>query len=245
MDLNNFPDEMLLYFRRDIKLNNKITLHQPTIGEIIEFGEQRYFSVAKTLVTIPSDVKPELFDIGIDYEEISDYELFCMLVTGLSKEDTHLLLGDLDFQKFKLCVDNTNGEKVLYDETTGTVIDRRIHLFISKYICKLHGFKQKVEHAANKYTKKVLIDYDRQRKEMESKKPIESSLLPMISSLVNSPGFKHDSQSVLKIGYYELNDSLRRIQLIKNTDALLHGMYSGMIKTEDIKQKDLDWMRRL
>ena len=39
MDLNNFPDEMLLYFRRDIKLNNKITLHQPTIGEIIEFGE--------------------------------------------------------------------------------------------------------------------------------------------------------------------------------------------------------------
>lgn len=245
MDLNNWPDEMDLYFCREVPLNEKIVFHQPKIGQIVDFGEQRYFSVAKTLVTIPSDLKPELQDMGIDYEEVSDFDLFCMLTAKLRPEDTHLLLGDLDFRKFKLCVDSSNDEKVLYDESTGTIIDRRIHMFISKYVCKLHGFKPKVEHAANKYTKKVLIEDDRQRKLMEAKKPYESPLLPIISSLINSPGFKYDSKSILDIGYYELQDSLKRIQLIKSTDALLHGMYSGMIKTDGIKQKDLNWTRRI
>lgn len=245
IDINSWPDEMSLYFRRDIHLNQKITLKQPRIGDILAFGEARYFSVAKTLVTIPSDLKPELQDIGIDYEEISDFELFCMLTMGLRKEDTSLLLGDLDFSNFRLCVDKSNDEKVLYDASTDTVIDRRIHMFITKYICKLHGFKQKVEHAANKFTKKILIDDDRMRKKMERKKPYSSPLLPLISAAINSPGFKYSSKSVLDIGIYELRDSIERISIIRNADALLHGIYSGMIDTTKIDRKELDWTRRL
>lgn len=245
VDFKNWPDEMSLYFRQDIPINERIVLKQPTIGDIVAFGEARYFSMAKTLVTIPSDLKPELFDIGIDYETLPGFDLFCMLTAGLTNDDTRLLLGDVDFRNFVLCVDKRNDEKILYDEKTDTIIDRRIYMLITKYVCKLHGFKQKVEHAANKFTKKIMIEDDRMRKEMERKKPYESSLLPIVSSLVNSPGFKYDSQSVMRIGIYELRDSIERIQIIRNADALLHGIYGGMIDTSKINKKELDWTRRL
>lgn len=245
IDLNNFPSEMDLYFRRDIPINQRIILKQPTVGQILDYGEARYFSMAKNLVLIPSDIKPELQDIGIDYEEISDFELFCMLSSGMSREDTCLLLGDLDLSKFKPCINTTNNERILYDESSDTIIDRRIHLLISKYICKLHGFTQKVEHAANKFTKKILIEDDRQRKAMEAKKPYESPLLPIISSLVNSEGFKYSSKEVLDLGFYELRDSIQRISLIKQVDALQKGIYGGWIDSTKINKKDLDWTKRL
>lgn len=243
IDLNTWPDEMSLFFRRNIPLNQKITFTQPTIGDILDFGEARYFSVAKTLVTIPSDLKPELQDIGIDYEEISDFELFIMLSSSLHVEDTRLILGDLDLSKFKTCIDKTNDEIILYNEETDTVIDRRIHMFISKYVCKLHGFKPKVEHAANKFTKKILIEDDRSRKKMERKKPYKSVLLPMITSLINHPGFKYNSKTIMDIGIYELRESIERISIIRYSDALLHGIYSGMIDSTKVNKKELDWTR--
>lgn len=244
ISLETWPDELSLYFRRDMVLND-IILKQPTIGDILDFGESRYFSMAKSLVTIPSDIKPELQDIGIDYEKISDFELFCMLTANLRKEDTYLLLGNTDLGKYKLCLNNENGEKVLYNEETNSVIDRRIHMFLTKYICKLHGFKQKVEHAANQFTKKILIEDDRARKQLAKNKPYESYLLPKISSLINHPGFKYDSSSILNIGIYELRDSIERISAIQTAQALLHGAYSGMIDVSKIKQKELDWTRKL
>ena len=245
IDFNHWPDEMAMYFRQDIPINEHIVLKQPTIGDILSFGEAHYFSMAKALVTIPSDMKPELQDIGIDYETLPDFELFHMLTSEFTKEDTSLLLGDVELGRFKRYIDKRNDEVVLYDDSTDTIIDRRIYMLITKYVCKLHGFKQKVEHAANKFTKKIMIDDDRMRKEMARKKPYESDLFPVISSLVNSPEFKYNSQSVMDIGLFELRDSLSRIQLIRSADAVLHGMYSGMIDTSKIDKKILDWTKRI
>lgn len=245
MDLKNFPDEMDLYFRRDIHLNQKITFKQPTIGQVIEFGEAKYFNMAKSLVTIPSDIKPELQDIGIDYEQISDFELFAMLVSTFTPADTGLLLGDLDFSKFEWGVNPENDEKMMYDPTTDTIIDRRIHSFIVKYVCALHGFELKVEHAANKFTKKIMIEDDRMRKKMAAEKPFESLMVPLLSSLLNSPEFKYDSSHVLDIGIYELFDSVKRITWIRQTNALRNGLYSGWLKSDNIKKTDLDWTKRL
>jgi len=53
------------------------------------------------ITAIPSDMKSQLFDLKIDYEEISDFELFMMLTPMLSVDQTSILFGDLDFQKLK------------------------------------------------------------------------------------------------------------------------------------------------
>ena len=48
---------------------------------------------------------------------------------------------------------------------------------------------------------------------------------------------------VKNMGLFEFMDDLSRLQVIVNTDALLNGMYSGMIDTKKINKKEFDWCR--
>ena len=48
-------DELQMYFGEDYIINDKIKIHQPLIGEIIDYGERSYFSTIHTICAIPSD----------------------------------------------------------------------------------------------------------------------------------------------------------------------------------------------
>ena len=84
-------DQLQLYFGNDYVINDKLKIKQPTIGEIVDFGEAQYFSVVHTITAIPSDMKSQLWDIGLDWTELEDFELFIMLAPTLSIDKTKLL----------------------------------------------------------------------------------------------------------------------------------------------------------
>ena len=237
-------DELQIYFGDDYKINDKITIKQPTIGNIVEFGEQKYFSMAQTLTTIPSDMKSILWDMEIDYEKISDFELFIMLSKTLTAKDTYLLLGDIDLSKFDGYRRKDNDELVFYDEVNDIVIDRHIHLLITNYIRKMHGFKKKIERSANKFTKKILIDEDRDNRVLNKNKEFKSILKPLISSMVNSDGFKYKLRELKEVGICEFMDSVNRIEVIKHSNSLIQGVYTGNVDQLKVK-KELNWMREL
>ena len=46
-------DELQMFFGDDYKVSDYITIHQPTVGEIMEFGERRYYSMLTQLCAIP------------------------------------------------------------------------------------------------------------------------------------------------------------------------------------------------
>lgn len=70
-------DELKIYRGEDIHITPKITVTQPTIGQIADFGERRYFSAVHTLCAVGADLKWQLNDyMGIDYTKIEDYDLF-------------------------------------------------------------------------------------------------------------------------------------------------------------------------
>ena len=48
-------DSLFLYFGDDYIVNEQISAHQPTIGEIVDYGEGQYFSMVHSLTAIPSD----------------------------------------------------------------------------------------------------------------------------------------------------------------------------------------------
>ena len=48
-------DPLKLYFGEPYVVNKYITIFQPTIGDIIEYGEREYYSMIQTLTAIPSD----------------------------------------------------------------------------------------------------------------------------------------------------------------------------------------------
>lgn len=89
-------DELSLYRgKRDIKITDKIIITQPTLDQIEEFGEKRYFSAIYSLTSVGADLKWQLWDYDrIDYTKIEDYELFIKFISQLvsSKKKIHLEL---------------------------------------------------------------------------------------------------------------------------------------------------------
>lgn len=70
-------DELKIYRGSDIPITDKIVVMQPTIDQIIEFGEKRYFGAVHCLTGVGADFKWQLWDYyNIDYTTIDDFELF-------------------------------------------------------------------------------------------------------------------------------------------------------------------------
>lgn len=74
-------DDLKIYRGSDIRINDKIVVIQPTIDQIIEFGEKRYFSAVQCLTGVGADFKWQLLDyFNIDYTQIDDFELFKLMI---------------------------------------------------------------------------------------------------------------------------------------------------------------------
>ena len=50
-------DELAMYMGRDLTIGDKLRVHQPTIGEIVDYGEREYFNMVQMICAIPSDMK--------------------------------------------------------------------------------------------------------------------------------------------------------------------------------------------
>ena len=48
-------DELQLYFGDDYVINDRIKITQPLVGQVVDYGEAKYFSMVHTLCAIPSD----------------------------------------------------------------------------------------------------------------------------------------------------------------------------------------------
>lgn len=176
--------------------------------------------------------------------EISDFDLFCMLSQTLTPDRTKLLFGDLDFTKLKpYNHPHIEGEIVLADKEAGVLIDKLIYMRITSYLCKVFNITPKVEKAANKMTKKILIEEDRKKIELNKNKPFKSFLLPLISSVKVRQGYTKDY--VFNMGYYEFMDDVARLQIIHNADHLLSGVYAGTIDMKKLNKAELNWMKEL
>lgn len=239
-------DELKLYLGSDIKIASGITLYQPTIGEIANYNEAEYFSMAQTLCSTPSSMKVALDDMKLDYMQVEDFQLFMMLCQSLSPDKTKPLLGDLDLTKFKPYQRQDSNEVVLangeVDENgRPIIINQIIYDILTTYIRKMHGFKKQVDRAGNAITRKVLIDEDRKAAQRNKDKPYKSFLVPLVSSLQGRQGYTKDY--ICNMGLYEFMNQINRVQIIVQADAALGGMYSGFVDTKRMDKTVLDWTR--
>lgn len=101
-------DELKIYRGSDIEITPKIIVTQPTIGQIEEFGEKRYFNAVYTLTAVGADLKWQLWDYGqIDYTQIEDYDLFIKFISSAVSSKKHLyeeLMNNEDKYENELCM---------------------------------------------------------------------------------------------------------------------------------------------
>lgn len=238
-------DELQLFRGKEYVVNDRIKIHHPTLDDIVTYGEQNYYGLVSRLTSIPSDYKAQLDQLEIDYEEISEFDLFIMLCKGLNVEETRILFGDLNFQDLNLFKNTNTDQPVLYNESQDFIIDKAIYEVVMEFIRKINGFEKKIERAGNASTKKFLIDEAKEQLKKNQNKPFKSILIPLISSLVNSPEFKYDHNSVFNLPIYTFMDSVKRIQKIKSYNGLIQGIYAGNIDSKKLNKDDLNWLGEL
>ena len=259
-------DELKMYFGEDYWVTDKICIRQPSIGDIIEFGDSKFYHMLYLFCSNPTFLRLQLWKAGVDWNKISDFELFSQyLVKGFTPKDTYLLFGDLNFSWFEYVHDNKkdcdlliyiprdndgNAINITYEDAI--VIDEIVYMKIIKYLSSMFDIHMKVEHAKNKATKEAMIWEDEMNLKVEEQKKSKrdyekSTLLPLISAMVNHPGFKYKTSELKEIGIVQFMDSVKRLQTYENATALLKGMYSGFIDVSKDKnlQKQINWIKDL
>lgn len=237
-------DILTLLSGKQVKITDKITYSQPKLYDVIRFGEQEYYQILSNMTAIPSDMKSVLWDAGIDWMQFSDMELFFAMTHSIPVEKTSIFFPGIDFQKFVL-VKNQNDDLVMYSKDQDIIIDPFVFAKMQTCLCKSHGIKKKVERAGNKYTKQILIEEDRQNRNINKNKEFKSNLYGLVSAMVNYAGFKYNYETVWDLTMYQFMDAVQRSRLIDSTNHLLNGVYAGTVDGKKIKNEKFNWMREI
>lgn len=242
-------DELKIYRGEDFAVSKHIVIHQPTLNEITDYGEQDYYSMIYQLTATPQSMKAQLWDMGIDYTKISPWALFYNILFRLfPREKTSIVFGNLDFQKFQVTQQN-DGSVLLYQSINNgdeIAMDDFTYNMIADYLRKVHDIEKDERIPGNESTKMILIEDAKEELESNKNKRYHSQLKNLISAMVNSEGFKYNHSQVWDMKINAFMDSVKRISKIKNANLILQSGYSGFgVNLKEIDKKQINWMGEL
>lgn len=231
-----------LLYKKEYKICD-IPIRIPTMGEVMD-NEDLFYSIVSTFTLSPIDLMVQLDDLGVDFEELKDYELFLMLFSALKEQDTSMVFGDLDFSKFEMVSNTKNQSVFFYDEENDIKIDKRFYLMASDFFRKLLGIKKDRRRPANKVTKKFMLERARIKLERQKNKNIakESQNESLIIAMVNTEQFKYNFDEVKDLTIYQFNQCVKQIMHKVEYDNRMIGVYTGNIRSKDLKQDDYNWI---
>ena len=233
-----------------------ITIYEPTVGDIIEFGEKRWYANLSPYVSNTTTYRYVLNQSGIDWNTLSDFELFCELYKTVEPEFNEIVfkLDISKFEKYVRQITNEDGsvtnKPVLYNEELGIEINEMVYFHISQYLRTCFGSEPKEQITKDPFLKDWYIQKD--EKEIKNEewkkehgKEKNNSLLPVISGVLNHPGFKYKSSELKELPIFQFTDSVQRLQIIESTTALLIGANSGMADHSKTDPELFNFMREI
>lgn len=244
-------DSLKMYFREDYFVKG-IRIVEPTIGDILNMGESKFYSGLSPFLYNSTSIRVMLWDLPqrIDWCKVKDIEVFGILnkMTNTDNSAIRLLFPDYRIEHMQLMQLNEKNSNecqlFLYDEENDFVLNESEYMEIAEYIRTLLNIHPKIETAKGKTTKQWMIDEDRMNMAQRDEKNT-STLLPLISACINHPGFKYKLQELRDVGIYEFMDSVQRLQIYESTIALLGGSYSGFADMSKVPKEQFNFMREL
>mgnify|MGYP000672724000 FL=1 len=244
-------DPLKMYFREDYFVKG-IRIVQPTIGNILNMGESKFYYDLSPFLYNSTSIRVMLWDLPqrIDWCNVKDIEVFSMLksMTDTDNSAIRLLFPDYRIEHMQLMQfqekDSDKPQLCLYDSENDFILKESEYMEIAEYIRTLLNIHPKVEKAKGKTAKKWMIDEDRINMAQKEDKN-NSILLPLVSACINHPGFKYKLQELREVGIYEFMDSVQRLQIYESTRALIGGSYSGFADMSKVPKEQFNFMREL
>ena len=235
-------DEIRLLTGQSFDVGVGITLYQPTIAEIAQFGESEYLNLVSALTSEPFDMPYYLDQMGIDFEEIKPFELFCILVSGIPQSTSKLLFGDLDFTKFKVVI---RGDELIMINQQGVIIDSMTRERIADNVRRMHCLPKNIlTSCENKFTHDLMIRQQKKNIDRAQRKRDLYGDTSHYASLISSLACEwHDYDKVFSLRVGQFFDAILRMGYKQNANNLYRGLYAGTVSMKNIHKSDLDWMR--
>lgn len=229
-----------LLYKTDYPINDYISVVIPTVGEVLE-DEDGYYNSVTMFTAAPIDMMVQLDDAGIDFTKITDYELFLILFPAIQKDNTSLILGDLDLSGFLFAENPQNGQPILVDPNTGIRIDKAIYNKIAVTLRTIHHMKRDNRKPANEEARKYMLE--RARIKMKRKnRTSDSELEKLIVDMVNAPEYKYDFEGTRELTIYQFNESVRQVIHRVDYNNKMRGIYAGTIDPKGLSRSDLNWL---
>lgn len=230
-----------LLYKKQVSINDTIHIVIPTVGEVTD-NEDEYFSLVFALTATPIDMMVQLDDMGIDFTTINEYELFLLLFKSIQEQDTSLVFGDLDLNRFELAVNGQNNNLILVDKENHIRIDRAIHGQIADVLRRIHHLEKNLRKPANKEAMAFMLERARAKLKRERNRKKKSQMESLIVAMVNTEQFKYDFESTRSLSIFQFNESVH--QIIKKVDYnnLMYGVYAGTINAKELSRDDLNWL---
>lgn len=233
-----------LIYAKEWWVDDVICMRIPTIGEILDYGENAYFNTVYTLYATPYELMGQLDAMGIDFEKVSEFDMFCFAFLGMSEESAKMVFVNINPKEYKLAPDPDDKTKYgLINQSTGHIIRRDTAEKISAVLRKLQCTEKCTKKAGNSMMKKYLLD--KARKAMSSAKRSKSNgvIEEMLVCLLNTSEFAAGSlNEALAMNIYFFNKSMRQINKKIDYDHVCSGIYAGTIDSKKINMKKIHWM---
>lgn len=222
--------------------NTKLSIRIPTVGEILD-NEQHYYNLISSLTATPYQYMVQLDDLGMDFREITDYQLFITVFPSFAKEDISILFGDIDLSDITIYKNNKNDTLLLYSRKNDIIIDEFIYSKIVECIRKINVLKRENRTVGNDEAKENRIKIERKRQKRNVNKPYEPYLEKLVIALVNRPEFKYNYEQTENLTIYQFNQSFKQIQTSIAFDNTMIGVYAGTVDTSKLKDNScLSWI---
>ena len=154
--------------KRKFKINDNITIHIPTVGELRkdykETGEivyPYYLMMTNLFLATSCDIMIELDEQGIDFTKWTDYNTFLTLYAGMTKqllnEHSYLIFDNLNLADFDI-VPEPNGKSVVLKSDSGFVLDERTYMQIGSVLTAITGIKKNHRKMGNETAKQYAIE---------------------------------------------------------------------------------------
>ena len=241
-------DKLKMYFGEDYNYKG-IIISMPTIGDILEVGEDRFYKSLSLFLYNSTSIRVFLWDNcnETDWNKVKDIEVFSIMNHLIQdKEPLKLLFKNLFFDDFQLVpvkreVDDEIYELALYSERQNIWLYEEDYIQIAEYVREMLNIHPKVEKAKGKTAKAWILQEDRMNMRNQEEKNV-ANLLSLVSACVNHPGFKYKLQELKAVGIYQFMDSVKRLQKYENSTAAMKGLYSGFVDSKSLNPELINFM---
>lgn len=249
-------DKLQMYFGKDYHIKDysgrDITIKMPKIGDVIKFGESRYYQAFTPFFINSTSIRLQLWNHKprIDWNTIKDIQVFLWHSTLLNDQEiVQTVFPDLQFTDFQLTAlaNDPDQKPVLYSKSQQIIIPEDTFMEMTEYLRTVFNRHPVVQKAKGKSAKELFIYKDRmalanKQAQGDQEENSSSSLLSLVSACINHPGFKYTLDDLENMGIYQFMDSVKRINIYERATAVLKGMYSGFVDGTKIKPEQYDFM---